>query len=418
MTRFSIRRFLLLSLAVSIFLFVLGQAYKYYRFQFSPDKAAVEFLSAELAPVFLTEKTKAALAENLPLRTRGRDVIDAMGQRFKLASINWYGASDETFISGGLDIQHRSEIAEVIRDLGFNSVRLPYSDEMVNENPLIPSALLAANADLVGSRALDVYVAVVNSLTDAGLAVIVNDHISQARWCCGLNLCDTAWHNDYLGPFCRVKQTEDQWIQNWETIMAPYVNNSLVIGADLRNEVRGPWGTMPWGRWAAAAERAGNRLLRMNPDWLIIVEGVSSANDLSGVRTRPVVLDIDDRVLYSAHVYSWSGWGSLAGKYSTRPYTSFVKSMQENWAYLIEEEIAPVWVGEFGAPRRAGQETRHYWDNLLKYLQVIDADFAYWAINPRKPHKNTTETYSLVRDDWKTPVFDYRMKDMKQLMGI
>lgn len=64
---------------------------------------------------------------------------------------------------------------------------------------------------------------------------------------------------------------------------------------------------MPWSKWATAAERAGNILLGMQSDWLIIVGGVSSNNDLSDVRNRPIILDVEDRVVYEAHVYSWSG---------------------------------------------------------------------------------------------------------------
>ncbi|TVY73315.1 Endoglucanase E1 [Lachnellula suecica] len=191
-----------------------------------------------------------------PLKIRGRDIVDADGKRFKLASVNWYGASDEQFIPGGLDVQHRSSIADAIRRMEFNSVRLPYSDEMVLLNPLIPSELLSANRDLVGSRALDVYEAVVNNLTEAGLAVIINNHITQATWCCGINPCDAGWSNSYLGGLCRVEQTEDQWIENWETAMKPFVDNYRVVGADLRNEVRGLWGTMKWKAWAKAAGRA------------------------------------------------------------------------------------------------------------------------------------------------------------------
>jgi endoglucanase len=350
-----------------------------------------------------------------PLRTKGRDILDARDKRVKLASVNWYGGSDELFVPGGLDVRHRSEIARLIRRLGFNSVRLPYSDEMVVKNPLIPASLLDANTDLIGSRALDVFEAVVASLTDEGIVVIVNNHITQATWCCGANPCDAAWYNDYLGSLCRVRQTEGQWIENWVTVMSPHVNNSRVIGADLRNEVRGVWGTMSWDRWAIAAERAGNRLLAMCEDWLVFVEGISSSNDLSGARDRPVILDIPDRVVYEAHVYSWSGWGS-GGKYATRPYPSFAKAMLENWGYLLQENIAPVWVGEFGAPHLPGAGDLNYWENLLTYLKEVDADFGYWAINPRKPHENEEETYSLVEDDWQSPILDYRLHDMHQLI--
>ena len=246
-----------------------------------------------------------------PLHTQGRYIRDSNGARVKLASINWYGASDEHFIPGGLDVQHRQDIATTVRQLGFNSVRLPYANEMVRKNPLIAPHLLAANADLVGSMALDVYHAVVDALTDAGIAVIINNHITRARWCCDGNLCDITWSNEYLGSLCTVSQTEAEWIENWETIMRPHVRNPFVVGVDLRNEVRSPLGRFKWYSWAAAAEKAARRLLHMQPDWLIIVEGVQSANDISGSRLRPIELTVPSRLVYSAHVYGWSGWGPV-----------------------------------------------------------------------------------------------------------
>ena len=350
-----------------------------------------------------------------PLRTSGRDIVDAKNNRFKLASVNWYGASDELFVAGGLDMQHRSTIAKLIRQLGFNSVRFPYSDEMVITNPVIPASLLAANTDLINLRALDIYEACVTAMTDAGLAVIVNNHITHATWFDGLSLCDATWSNDHLGGICRIRQTEEQWMQNWETIMTRFVHNPGVVGADLRNEVHGFWGTMRWSSWAKAAETAGNRLLAIQPNWLIIVEGVSSANDLSGVRDRPVKLSIPDRVVYSAHVYAWSGWGNLS-RFSKRPYPSFAEEMQKNWGFIVDENIAPVWIGEIGAPKSPGKGDTHYWNNLVKYLKEKDVGFGYWAINPRKPHGNVHEGYSLVRDDWETAVQDYRLQSMRYLM--
>ncbi|CAN8099771.1 unnamed protein product [Discula destructiva] len=380
-----------------------------------PDPSARLFAEHPLPPP--SDDTSIANF-SLPLRTRGRDIVDATGKRFKLASINWYGASDELFLPGGLDVQHRATIAATIRRLGFNSVRLPYADELVISNPPIPPHLLTANPDLVGLRALDVLAACVAALTDAGLAVIVNNHITHATWCCGADPCDAGWANDHLGPLCRVSQTEDAWIAHWETVMAPFADNPRVIGADLRNEVRGVWGTMTWDRWATAAERAGNALLRMNPAWLIIVGGTESGNDLTGAGARPVALDVPDRLVYSAHVYAWSGWGSVDGRFSKRPYPSFVRAMRTNWGYLLEQDVAPVWIGEFGAPRHPGAGDANYWENLLRYLKAIDADFGYWAINPRKPKNNAKEVYALVEDDWVTPVLDYRLRDLSELMRM
>ena len=353
----------------------------------------------------------------LPLRTRGRNIVDARGDRFKLASINWYGASDELFVVGGLNIQNRSAIAQAVKHLGFNSVRLPYADELVRSNPRVSAHLLSANPDLVGLGALDIFHAVVDSLTEANIAVIINNHMTSATRCCGVDPCNAGWANDHLGPLCRVSQTEEDWIGNWEKMMEPHVGNPLVIGADLRNEVRGLWGTMPWARWAAAAERCGNRLLQMNRDWLVVVEGTESANDLSSARRRPIKLNVENRLVYSAHVYGWSGWASLGGRFVQRSYESSVRAMRRGWGYLLEEDIAPVWIGELGASHAPTVGGKNYWDNLFGYLKFVDADFGYWALNPRQTWNNARESYSLVGDDYATPIVDYRMQDILELMG-
>jgi aryl-phospho-beta-D-glucosidase BglC (GH1 family) len=342
--------------------------------------------------------------------------VDATGTRFKLQSVNWYGGSDELFVPGGLDVRPRAEIAGLIRTMGFNSVRLPYSDEMVISNPVIAPALLSANSDLVGMKAMDVYCAVATACTAAGLAVIVNDHITQAGWCDGKNLCDASWSNSHLGPLCRVRQTEDSWIANWETLMRRLADDPHVAGCDLRNEPRSLWGAQNWTPWQRAAQRCGDRLLAINSDWLMIVEGIKSANDLSGAREDPVVLSVPNRLVYSVHVFAWSGWGSMA-PYSSRPYPDFVLAMYRNWAYLLEGNVAPVWVAEMGASRDPGKGETHYWGNLMRYLETVDADFGYWAINPRKPHQNEKEWWALVHDDWKTILDDFRMEGMRKLMS-
>jgi endoglucanase len=335
-----------------------------------------------------------------PFQTAGRHIVDADGKRLKLASVNWYGASDIFFVPMGLDIRHRSEIAKTIKNMGFNSVRFPYSDQMVLENPIVDPKHLQANLDLLDSqhmeskatdqarleedsrsiRALDVFNACVTAMTDEGIVVIPNNHITNAAWCDGKNLCDSSWKNSQYGPICKIYQTTESWIENWKTVMEPFIDNPLVIGADLRNEPRGLWGTMTWSMWATAAEQASEALLAMQPDWLMFVEGVSSANDCSGARTRPVKLSIPDRVVYSSHVYSWSGWGALV-PYHKRPYPSFALDMEKNWGYLLRSNTAPVWVGEFGAPSNAGEGDLHYWNNLMKYLRDVDADFGYWALS-------------------------------------
>ena len=112
-----------------------------------------------------------------------------------------------------------------------------------------------------------------------------------------------------------------------------------MIGADLHNEPHAE-GTNPaatgacWGcgdtarDWRLAAERAGNAILGVQPNWLIFVEGVSCpsgglsnvwdndpSNDedcgwwggnLSKAGQFPVRLNVANRLVYSPHEYATS----------------------------------------------------------------------------------------------------------------
>src|SRR5689334_15994245 len=64
----------------------------------------------------------------LPLSTCGRWIVDRNGKRVKLAGVNWYGASDVKHVVGGLDVLPMNKIVATIVDLGFNSIRLPFSN--------------------------------------------------------------------------------------------------------------------------------------------------------------------------------------------------------------------------------------------------------------------------------------------------
>jgi len=70
-----------------------------------------------------------------PLRTESRWVVDAHGERFKLAGVNWYGAESATLVPDGLALRHRSDLAKLVRTLGFNSVRIPWVQRARRNEP-------------------------------------------------------------------------------------------------------------------------------------------------------------------------------------------------------------------------------------------------------------------------------------------
>ncbi len=352
------------------------------------------------------------LGPSVPLRTEGRYIVDADGQRFKLASVNWYGASDIHYVVGGLDTAPLGDIVASIRALGFNSVRLPFSNEMLHAEVVDP-AHVAANPELVGLSPLEVYDAVVEALTDAGIVVLLNNHTTHAQWCCFLDTDGLWFTNDY---------TEEQWIDDWVMLVRRYAREPYVVAADLRNEVRVSTngGTPRWNEdpndWRAAAMRAGNRILAENPDMLVVVEGINFPRvHLQGVADAPVVLDVPGRLVYAAHNYGFIG-PTLSTTYGEMDWPTFEAQMDLEWGYVVEEGhpyTAPVWVSEFG---ESGElDSSPWFDNLIRYLREGDFDFAYWALNPGPKPSGEDEAYGLLEPDWVTPLDDFRTQALMEI---
>lgn len=129
----------------------------------TPDDAAMgrDLAAADAATVDLSTSDPGASLPALLLRTQGRFILDAKGQRLKLAAVNWYGAEEKDHVVAGLDLAPLPELARRIRQLGYNAVRLPWSNQMYEQNPLIDDALLRQNPMLRGQRALAVLDAVI-----------------------------------------------------------------------------------------------------------------------------------------------------------------------------------------------------------------------------------------------------------------
>ena len=337
-------------------------------------------------------------ARTLPLATKGRFIVDQAGNRVKLAAVNWYGASDGNHIVGGLDAAPRSTIIANIRALGFNAIRLPFSNAMLQVKDPVPAALLAANPDLIGKIPLEIYDVIVHDLQAAGIYVILNNHTTSAVWCCGEDE-NALWFTDTF--------TAEQWMSDWQSLAQRYRDTPFVVGADLRNEVRsGPFGSPNWGGgdrfdWRSAAETAGNRILAVNPNLLIIVEGISWATDLSGAGRQPVRLNRPGRLVYSAHCYSWSP-GPDGGSLQHANHAAMEQSLMGQWLYITD---VPIFVGEFGA----GPDDDHHW--LTNFAQILgdnDLDFGVWPLNVGPTAAGNNEVWGLLTTDWQRPISDWR----------
>jgi len=237
-------------------------------------------------------------------------------------------------------------------------------------------------------KALDILDQIIESLASHGLMIILDNHVSDASWCCSGTDRNGLWYNS--------RYSEENWINDWKGMAKRYMQQNAVVGVDLRNELRPscdfPDGcrTPVWGGgnsnidWHKAAQLCGNAIHSVNPNLLIIVEGLAYSSDQTGVYTLPLVLSVPNKVVYEAHDYSWFH----------APVKTFGELHQElgnKWGFIITQGknfTAPVWVGEFGACHsnlnciKDNPGTAGYWfEAFVNYLTIADIDWSWWALD-------------------------------------
>mmetsp|Transcript_55205 Transcript_55205/g.118692 ORF Transcript_55205/g.118692 Transcript_55205/m.118692 type:complete len:694 (+) Transcript_55205:37-2118(+) len=419
-------------------------------------------IPAEQTWVVLPEhRPQLAILEELafPLRVSGRWVIDSTGRRVKLSGVNWSGSHMKQLVVGGLHTARLETLVKSIKHMGFNSVRMNFALSMlkVGTSQFLPAphpALLKANPQLTGMSALEVFDRIVQAITDEGLLVVLNNHMSEAGWCCSGDDGNELWF------------TEEYSIEDWLdalTFMAErYSSNKRVIGIDIRHEprVQDRTATVPWWGletrvtkplgyqfvdWRQAAARGSVAVWKGNPSALVLIEGFLYATNLAYVKKRPMSFAqecLNSRVVYSLHEYSWFSsiylfWEGLKNRFN--PFTFFsdlhaLESATEEGArfhqddsdvsykrwrdmrieasyFLHTEDSAPIWVSEFGT---SGKSDAH-WNHTQRFMREMDVDWSYWPLDaervpadfPNAGDRGIPETYGIFdsgRRDWKAVV--------------
>ena len=334
------------------------------------------------------------------LHAQGTTMENDAGAPVHLDGLNWYGAEQQDFVVGGLDYQSYQTILQNISRLGYNSIRLPFSNQLVEQNPIV-SAHLGANPELAGMHALDILDRVIAYAGALGLSVILDNHRS-----------DAGWSSQENGLWYTPAYPDAAFDRDWIAMAQRFAGATTVIGADLRNE---PHGAASWGDgnpatdWRAAAGRVGSDVLRVNPHLLVIVEGVQFfgnlpgywwGGNLMGVAGAPVILRFADgsdargQLIYSAHDYGKDNCAAGCPWFNdSTTYETLARTWDQYWGYIAADPTqpyaAPVWVGEFGTcnystdcvvssvPGSQGQ----WFSSLIRYLGERHLSWSYWSAN-------------------------------------
>ncbi|WP_328727631.1 cellulase family glycosylhydrolase [Streptomyces jietaisiensis] len=414
----------------------------------------VKYLTCALSAVLLTATAPGALAATPdpspapaapkaatgtwqpPLSTRGRYIVDAAGNRFRLKSANWDGAQGSWTGSGdkadparhhagqdshgiplGLDRVPLPTLLADFHVLGINSVRLPFSNEMIHTTDPVPDSAVAANPALRGRTPLQVFDAVVAALTSEDFAVVLNNHTNTSRWCCGLD-GNERWNSG---------QDTRRWTDDWVFMARRYADDPRVVGADLYNEVRRDvlhdpdWGGGDDYDWYAAAQWAADRILTEgDPDLLVVIEGINWTGlpvdgfphgrpTLTPARTLSHTLVESDKLVYSAHFYGYTGphhsGATGLGETSDPRYQDLteqeLRQALYDEAFFVSQDTgrhytAPVWISEFGiGSGETNGAARTWFGRITDYFADQDADFAYWPLVGWEGH----DDWALLRYD-------------------
>lgn len=338
-----------------------------------------------------------------PWHTNGAQILDANNLPVRIAGVNWFGFENGTFVVHGLQNRNYKDMLNQIASVGYNTIRLPFSNQLFDSGSQPSGIDYSRNPDLQGLQGVQLMDKIIDYATSIGLHIILDQHRTDVRGIYGL------WYtNEY---------PETRWIADWQMLAKRYKDNPMVIGADLHNEPHTPacWGC---GKqevdWRLAAERAGNAILAINHDWLIFVEGVECygtggetrggdtscywwGGNLLGVRAYPVKLNVQNRLVYSVHDYP----SSVSGHpwFNVPDYPNNLTSVWDKyWGYVQKDGIAPVFLGEFGTKLQTVKD-RQWFASLVSYLGKGSSGFnwTYWSWNP-----DSADTGGILNDDWQT----------------
>src|SRR5436190_16954261 len=62
--------------------------------------------------------------------TSGNKILDASNQQVRITGINWFGFETGNYVAHGLWSRDYRDMLDQIKSLGFNTIRLPYSNQL------------------------------------------------------------------------------------------------------------------------------------------------------------------------------------------------------------------------------------------------------------------------------------------------
>ncbi|MFD1218454.1 cellulase family glycosylhydrolase [Microbulbifer celer] len=355
------------------------------------------------------------------LHVEGNQIVDQQGNPVWLTGANWFGFNTSERVFHGLWAVNLEEAMADLSGRGINILRIPISTELIYEwqsgLAAVPSINDYVNPELEGKTSLEIFDAVVAQAKKYGVKILIDVHSAKAD---NSGHFEPMWYNEEL--------TSEIFYQTWEWMAERYKYDDTILAFDIENEPHGkPWADSPFAKWDSstdesnwkhACETASKRVLAINPNLLVLCEGIESypkdgvtwnsdsskdfhnywwGGNLRGVSDHPIDLGPDqDQLVYSPHIYGPSVYQQPWFE-PDFTYESLIEdAWRDNWFYLYEEGTSPLLFGEWGGHMDGGQNEK--WMGYARDLIVEHKlHHTFWCLNP-----NSGDTGGLWGYDWKT----------------
>ncbi len=195
--------------------------------------------SLSFAFAFILSILLATEAQATFLTRKGNKLYDDEGKEVRFTGVNWFGFETSNLSPHGLWARDWLGMLMQVKEMGFNSLRIPFCDRMFEADAEVKSLNTfgndtyrgivqgTINQELAGKTPLEVLDVIVGGCRQLGLKVILDNHSRQPDG----YMEERLWYTD--------KTPEAKWIENWVMLAKRYKGNDAVVAFDLNNEPHG-----------------------------------------------------------------------------------------------------------------------------------------------------------------------------------
>lgn len=392
------------------------------------------------------------------LHVENGKVVDMNGKEVWMTGVNWFGYNCGRQVFDGVWSKNMHSMLNQIADHGFNLLRVPMSTQIILQwknkgsdkgsgvgevnmmvNPYEnPELTVGGGVDGEGQYELkysfDIWNMAVNWCRENGMKIMIDIH-SATSASSGHQV--PLWYDDNFST--------DDWLEALEWFCDYYKDDDTIVAIDLKNEPHGKpeegkfakWDdSKDDNNWKYAAERGAMACLKQNPNLLIMIEGIECYPDfaagadwttpavdyahydepskvfgawwggnLRGVKDHPVDIgEYKKQIVYSPHDYGplvWAQkWFYMEDDSKTFSRETLLDDYwRDSWAYLVEDNMYPLLMGEWGgfidAEHDPTGENKHWMQELRDYMIDKRIHHTFWCFN-----ENSGDTGGLVYDDF------------------